>query len=234
MGFVHLAAVNPDMVSDFRDDERFGRNLDLKSQNESSPLIYLEIMDDVLPSTDHDDKVDQGPTVVFYPSALTSGAYVFESKIIEMDLEVLKLAYDILASFLLRALHSHERTDDLSEGFVSIYELSLQQGLCLPCQITPNRWGQMIVNNRPQDKEKRIVTKEIEHQEKKGYPSPTAGDHLMRDARRARHNNHPNIEDAACIDPDSHRDELDSSMLEMLISASTMAAMSVQKFWSSL
>ncbi|KAL2476213.1 putative disease resistance protein [Abeliophyllum distichum] len=32
VGFVRLVAVNPDMVSDFPDDERFGRNLDLKSR----------------------------------------------------------------------------------------------------------------------------------------------------------------------------------------------------------
>ncbi|KAL2511837.1 NifU-like protein 2 [Abeliophyllum distichum] len=32
LGFVRLVAVNPDMVSDFPDDERFGRNLDLKSR----------------------------------------------------------------------------------------------------------------------------------------------------------------------------------------------------------
>ncbi|KAL2526422.1 Uncharacterized protein Adt_11476 [Abeliophyllum distichum] len=72
------------------------------------------------------------------------------------ELEDIQLSYDILASVILRALGPEERANDPLEGFIAIYEPTMQQGLRLsmhhflrevlrdwnlaPCQITPNGW----------------------------------------------------------------------------------------------
>ncbi|KAL2465691.1 Uncharacterized protein Adt_41542 [Abeliophyllum distichum] len=78
------------------------------------------------------------------------------SRIIEEELEDMRLSYDIPASVILRAPGPEECTDDPPEGFVAIYEPTMQQGLRLPMhhffrevlkdwnlapfQITPNGW----------------------------------------------------------------------------------------------
>ncbi|KAL2541624.1 Uncharacterized protein Adt_02602 [Abeliophyllum distichum] len=89
-------------------------------------------------------------------------ASMARSRITVEELEELRLSYDIPSSVLLRAPDPKERTDDLPEGFVAIYEPAMQQGLRLPmhpffrevlndwnlapCQITPKSWGQVVAS----------------------------------------------------------------------------------------
>ncbi|KAL2480674.1 Plus3 domain-containing protein [Abeliophyllum distichum] len=84
------------------------------------------------------------------------------SRITAEELEDLRLSYDIPTSVTLRAPGPEERADDPPEGFVAIYEPTMQQGLHLPmhpffrgvlrdwnlapCQITPNGWAQMVAS----------------------------------------------------------------------------------------
>ncbi|KAL2517603.1 Uncharacterized protein Adt_13850 [Abeliophyllum distichum] len=86
-------------------------------------------------------------------------AYMVRSKIREEYLVDIRLSYNISNSVTLRAPSPEERANDPHEGFVSIYEPAIQQGLRLPihpffhevlqdwnlapCQITPNGWGQI-------------------------------------------------------------------------------------------
>ncbi|KAL2498783.1 Uncharacterized protein Adt_24333 [Abeliophyllum distichum] len=81
-------------------------------------------------------------------------ASMARSRITAEELEDLQLSYDIPTSVTLRAPGPEERADDPPEGFISIYELAIQQGLRLlmhpffrevlkdwnlaPCQITLN------------------------------------------------------------------------------------------------
>ncbi|KAL2513080.1 hypothetical protein Adt_18680 [Abeliophyllum distichum] len=64
-------------------------------------------------------------------TSLASATSMVQSKIKKMDLEVLRLAYDISAMISLCAPHSHERVDDPSEGYIAIYESTMQHGLHL-------------------------------------------------------------------------------------------------------
>ncbi|KAL2465503.1 hypothetical protein Adt_41354 [Abeliophyllum distichum] len=59
-------------------------------------------------------------------------ASIVHSKIKEDDLEDIRLSYYILDSVTLWALGLEERADDSLEGFIAIYEPTMQQGLCLP------------------------------------------------------------------------------------------------------
>ncbi|KAL2506010.1 Uncharacterized protein Adt_21631 [Abeliophyllum distichum] len=84
-------------------------------------------------------------------------ASMARSRITVGKLEDIRLSYDIPTSVTLRAPGLEESTDDPPEGFVVIYEPTMQQGLHLPvhhffhevlrdwnlapCQITPNGWG---------------------------------------------------------------------------------------------
>ncbi|KAL2518970.1 Plus3 domain-containing protein [Abeliophyllum distichum] len=84
------------------------------------------------------------------------------SRITAEELEDLRLSYDIPSSISLRARGPEEHANYPSEGFVAIYEPTMQQGLRLPmhpffrevlkdwnlapCQITPNDWGQMVAS----------------------------------------------------------------------------------------
>ncbi|KAL2471377.1 Uncharacterized protein Adt_39513 [Abeliophyllum distichum] len=89
-------------------------------------------------------------------------ASMARSRITVEELEDIRLSYDISAFVTLRAPGPEERVDDLPKGFVTIYEPAMQQGLRLPmhqffrevlrdwnlvpCQITPNGWGQMVAS----------------------------------------------------------------------------------------
>ncbi|KAL2505558.1 Plus3 domain-containing protein [Abeliophyllum distichum] len=92
----------------------------------------------------------------------TTEASMARSRITVEELEDLRLSYDILSSVLFKAPGPEERANDPPEGFVPVYEPTMQQGLRLPmhqffrevlkdwnlasCQITPNGWGQMVAS----------------------------------------------------------------------------------------
>ncbi|KAL2543169.1 hypothetical protein Adt_04148 [Abeliophyllum distichum] len=59
-------------------------------------------------------------------------ASIVRSKIKKEDLEDITLSYDIPTSVILRAPGPEEQADVPHEGFVSIYELEMQQVLRLP------------------------------------------------------------------------------------------------------
>ncbi|KAL2474380.1 hypothetical protein Adt_35116 [Abeliophyllum distichum] len=73
------------------------------------------------------------------------------SKITAEELEDLRLSYDVPTSITLRAPGAEERADEPPEGFVAIYEPTMQQVLkdwnLAHCQIIPNGWGQMVASD---------------------------------------------------------------------------------------
>ncbi|KAL2505545.1 Uncharacterized protein Adt_21166 [Abeliophyllum distichum] len=91
---------------------------------------------------------------------LATTASKVHSRITEVDLEDIRLFYNVLIYMVLRVSGPEEWTDDPPEGFVAIYKLVMQQGLRLllhlffhevlrdfnlvQCQIAPNGWSQMV------------------------------------------------------------------------------------------